>query len=376
VTVPLERKRLLMVDVSIPQPDRDSGSLRSFNLMRLMRSLGHEVDFLAENGRLILPYAADLQEAGINVLDLQGRSHPGWFASHHQDYHTVILCRYHLASYWLPLVRHISKAKVIFDTVDLHYVRELREAVLRNDPRLFETAKATQRIELSVVERADVTWVVSPVEKTMLRELQPRARVEVLSNLHHASEAPASPTGRSGILFVGGGRHPPNVDAAKWLLKEIFPAIRHRIPQCELHLVGTDLDDALKGCDIPPGVIIHGHVPDLRPLLERSVVGLAPLRFGAGVKGKINQYMAHGVPTVATSCAIEGMALCAGHDVLVADEVETFADAVARLYHSPTLWRELSDNGRRNVREHFSAAVATSAIVATFKHLAFPNETG
>lgn len=359
-------RRILLIDVATPRPDRDSGSLRAFNLMRLLRADGYRVDFLPDDRTEAGEYANALRDLGVTV-HAGADAYPRWFARHLRDYDVLVVSRYHLAEFLVPLARRVAPAlHVVLDTVDLHHLRERREADLHDDRRLRRLAAVTRTRELRAVAAADVTWVVSPVEADLLRGALPTARVEVLPNLHEAEDAPAPFPRRGGLLFVGGARHPPNVDAVRWLLDAIFPRVRARLPDCVLHLVGEGMPEAMAGSGSPvDGVQLHGHVPDLGPLLARCRVGLAPLRFGAGVKGKINLCMAAGMPVVATSCAAEGMHLRDGDELLVADTAEAFADAVVRLHGDAALWSRLSRAGGDNVRRHFSFEAARATIAAS-----------
>jgi glycosyltransferase involved in cell wall biosynthesis len=194
----------------------------------------------------------------------------------------------------------------------------------------------------------------------------PQTPVQVLSNLH--APAPAGPgwAQRRGLLFVGGFRHPPNVDAVRWLVADVLPLIHAQRPDIALHCIGADVPDSIAALASTPGVHIHGHVPDLQPWLEACVVSVAPLRFGAGIKGKINQAMAHGLPVVATPCAVEGMHLHDGSDVLVASDAATFAQAVLRLHDDTALWEQLAVNGRANVAQHFSLESARPTLRRLF----------
>lgn len=359
-------RRILLIDVGTPRPDRDSGSLRAFNLMRLLRADGYRVDFLPDDRAEAGEYANALRELGVSV-HTGADAYPRWFARHLRDYDALVVSRYHLAEFLIPLARRVAPAlHVVLDTVDLHHLRERREADLRGDRWLRRLAAGTRKRELRAAAAADVTWVVSPVEADLLRGALPTARIEVLPNLHEAVDAPTPFSRRSGLLFVGGARHPPNVDAVRWLRDEIFPLVRARLPDCTLHIVGEGLPEILaaSGAD-DGGVRLHGHVPDLGPLLAQCRVGLAPLRFGAGVKGKINLCMAAGMPVVATSCAAEGMHLHDGDELLVADTAEAFADAVARLHGDAALWSRLSGAGGDNVRRHFSFEAARATIAAS-----------
>lgn len=178
--------------------------------------------------------------------------------------------------------------------------------------------------------------------------------MEVLSNLHETAGRRVDFALRSDLLFVGGFRHHPNVDAITWFAREVYPLVRQRLPEVKLHCVGEKPPKAVSELSDLPGVEIHGHVPELEPLLDGARVAIAPIRFGAGVKGKVNLSMAFGQPVVATSVAVEGMHLTDGENVLVADSPTAFADAVFRLYDDEALWTRLSDNGLANIRQHFS----------------------
>jgi glycosyltransferase involved in cell wall biosynthesis len=171
---------------------------------------------------------------------------------------------------------------------------------------------------------------------------------------------------REGLLFVGGYRHPPNVDAAVWLRREIWPLLRERLPGVPLYLLGSGMPDAVRALGTD-GVEAIGYVPDLDPWLDRCRVALSPLRYGAGVKGKVNHAMSRGLPVVATSASIEGMHLADGEDVLVADDPRGFADAVARLYRDEALWLRLSRGGRANVERHFSPEAAAASLGRLFE---------
>jgi glycosyltransferase involved in cell wall biosynthesis len=170
---------------------------------------------------------------------------------------------------------------------------------------------------------------------------------------------------RRDLVFVGGFRHTPNVDAVRWFLQEVLPLLRPRLPQAVFHCIGGDVPDAIAAL-AREDAIIHGHLPSLEAAMNGMRVAVAPLRFGAGVKGKINLSMAHGQPVVATHCAVEGMHLQDGVDVLVADDAQAFADAVVRLYSDEDLWNRLARNGLENVARHFSLDAAREVVRRVF----------
>ena len=192
------------------------------------------------------------------------------------------------------------------------------------------------------------------MERTLLAIDAPGAAVDTLSNLHQLAGTGLPFDQRHDLVFVGGFRHPPNVDAVQWFVHDVFPRIRQALPAVRMHCIGSDVPAAIAALASEPGVEIHGYVADLSPYMDGARIALAPLRYGAGVKGKINLSMAHGQPVVATGCAIEGMHLRDGENVLVADDAAGFADAVIRLYDDGALWQQLVDNGRINLQQHFS----------------------
>ncbi|MCA1714421.1 MAG: glycosyltransferase family 4 protein [Gammaproteobacteria bacterium] len=352
---------ILVVDAATPRPDRDSGSLRLRNLMLLMLAEGWQVSFLPDNGRDAGSDSAALRALGIETLDRSRTGTiPRWLRRHGTRFAIVVLSRHYVAAHWLPLLRAVlPNATIIFDTVDLHFVREQREAELHDSTRLQRRALATRQRELRLVNAADLCWVVSDWERTLLHEMAPDARVLVLSNIVDTVDHSPPFDSRHGLLFVGGHLHPPNNDAVKWLIGDIFPRISQQLPEVQLHLVGADPPPEVQAAAARVrGIVVHGQVPDLAPLLDGCRITLAPLRFGAGIKGKINQSMAHGLPVVATPCAVEGMHLRDGEDVLVAKNAGDFAAAVVRLYRDGTLWARLSRNGLDNVRAHFSPEAA------------------
>ncbi|HEU4813809.1 MAG TPA: glycosyltransferase [Xanthomonadaceae bacterium] len=362
------RPQVLVVDTLTPAPDRDSGSLRLVNLMRLLVEQGAHVVFVPADLRHAGRDTVALQQSGIECWHAPWTgSLPRWLRGHGARFDVVLACRHYLARELLPVVRrHAPRARLVFDTVDLHYLREQRGADLAGDPAMLRAARRTRELELDVVARADTTLVVSHVEQAVLAEDAPGARVEVLSNVLRVA-GPGRPFAqRRDLVFVGGFRHPPNVDAVRWFLAEVFPLVRARLPDVVFHCIGDEPPGELRALAGIPGVQLHGHVPDIAPWMDACRVAVAPLRFGAGVKGKVNFSMAHGQPVVATPCAVEGMFLRDGEDVLVAGDAAGFADAVVRLHEDEALWSMLARNGMANVARHFSFDAARDAVRRIF----------
>jgi len=363
------RRQVLILDEEVPRPERDSGSLRQVNLIRLLLQGGAHVVFVPtrrEHGGVA---TEALQRMGVEVWYtpfLDGVA--GWLRSHGTRFNVVMMVRHHVANECLPLLeRYAPQARTVFDTVDLHYLRERRGAEVAGDAGLLRNAERTRASELAVMDRCDITVLVSAAEREQLQADAPQVRVELISNLHEVAGTGAPFAQRHDLVFVGGFRHAPNLDAMEWFIGDVFPRIRDALPQVRLHCIGAGAPDTLLAlAATQPGVVMHGFVEDIVPYMDGARIAIAPLRFGAGVKGKINLSMAHGQPVVGTTCAIEGMHLRAGQDVLVADDAAGFADAVVRLYQDPVLWQQLAAAGLANVAEHFSLDAASATVQRVF----------
>ena len=362
------RQHVLIVEACMITPDMDSGSVRMQALLEILTGMGVHVTFVADNLEHRQPYVRQLQQSGVevwygpyigSVTELIERTGP--------RYDAVMICRHYIAS---PLVecvrRHAPQAQLWFDTVDLHYLREERLAALENSPQLAATAAQTKVQELGVIKACDLTFVVSPVEQGILAQELPGKPVEILSNIHEPLDQTPGYAEREGLLFVGGFQHPPNVDAVTWFVREVWPLVRAEAPDMHVRIVGSKMPESLRQL-AGNGVEILGFVEDIDPLLASSRISIAPLRYGAGVKGKVNQAMSHGLPVVATPMAVEGMNLIDGTHVLVGDTPAAFAAAVLRLYRDPQLWQQLVDGGKGNVRQVFSRDVAHKTLARLLK---------
>lgn len=358
-----QRGRVLAVDAMTPDPSRDSGSLRLTQILRILDDQGWSVVFCPDDGRASASEITTLGALGCEVLcKPEVASLPDWLRRHGRELHAVMLCRHTVAGQYAALVRrHAPQAKLLFDTVDLHFLREQRAAKVADSGAMRQQAESSRRSELALIAQADISFVVSPHEQALLKGLLPNARVELLSNIHEVHGCRRPYNERQDLVFIGGYGHPPNSDAVHWIAGEILPKLREAFPDIRVHVLG-DMPDTARYELATPGLEFHGRVAELAPWLDNCLATLAPLRFGAGVKGKINMSMSHGVPVIATTIAVEGMQLTDGVNVLVADNAAAIADALLRLQRDETLWQQLSAGGLDNVQQHFSAAAAATVL--------------
>jgi len=360
-------KRILVIDHHLPMPDRDSGSLRMFQILRILHELGHRVTFIPDNLANIPPYGDDLRKRGIEVvLRPHIKNMTNYIESHGRKYDVMILSRCGTAKKHIAEVRlHAPQSHVIFDTVDLHFLRAAREAELTQKVESRTQAREAQQQEYAVINEADETWVVSVAERELLLQDLPGKQIEVVSNIVDIQTTTTAFADRADFLFIGSFLHPPNVDAVLYFAKEIYPLIAQHLPTAKFYIIGDKAPPEVVAL-ASKNVIVTGAMPDVRPFFESVKLSVAPLRFGAGVKGKINQSMAMGVPVVATSLAVEGMLLTDREDILIADAPQDFANAVVELYTSEKLWTKLSDNGVNTTNVLYSKAAAKKQLAQLF----------
>ena len=356
----LDGPRALVIDATMLTPDRDAGSLRMFNLMQVLRTMGYSVTFISKD---LLPkkgYLENLQENGIQVVcSPHVSSHAEYLEQFGSDFQLCIISRPDTAHHCMDRTLLLCpNARVLYDTVDLHFLRRERE--LLTTGRVIGTDYRKED-ELCAVRQADATLVVSEIEQQKLLEEVPEAEVYVVSTVHRASPPDLSFDDRSDLLFVGGFGHPPNEDAVRWFVKAILPLVSEEIPDIRLHVVGSDPDEELLEL-ASERVQFWGFVPDLSDHLAARRISVAPLRYGAGIKGKVNEAMAHGLPCVATPIAAEGILAIDGEEILVADGPEAFAAAVVKLYQSRKLWERISEASLASVERQCSFEVAENAL--------------
>jgi GT2 family glycosyltransferase/glycosyltransferase involved in cell wall biosynthesis len=361
-------RRVLVIEACMLTPDQDSGSVRTQAMLELAAELGSKVTFVADNLEHRQPYVADLQARGVEVLfHPYVKSIAELLEARGRQFDVVIIARHYIAVKYIDAIRRFApQALLAFDTVDLHFLRTERLAELDGGAAAKAAARASREEELGVIRRADVTIVVSPIEVEVLLQIVPEAKVVLLSNIHEPMQGGKPLAEREGIVFIGGFQHPPNVDAVLWYEREVLPRVRERLPGVKTFIVGSKVPSTIRAL-AAPDLVVTGYVPDVAPFFTGCRLSIAPLRYGAGVKGKVNLAMSYGLPVVATPAAVEGMYLVPGEDVMVAADAEQFASAIERVYCDEDLWRRLSAAGLENIRRHFSRAVAKKALQELFE---------
>lgn len=344
------KKKLLVIAPEIPRPDWNSGDLRLFSMLRLL---------CGDYAILYLPlrarkggerYQAELEALGVTVMPV---GTPLAAICRRHRFQAAIIEFYLHADYFLPRLRLLKPdCRVIIDSVDVHFLREEMAAALTGDPALKAQAERTRRAELEVYAQADLVLTVTSDDGQAVTGACPQVRVRVVPNIHQLVPGEGS-VKEHDLVFVGGFQHAPNVDAMLFFCREVLPLIRRRHPGVTLAIVGSNPPEQVLAL-AEPTVTVTGYVPSTTPYLHGSRVSIAPLRIGAGMKGKVGEAMAHRIPVVTTSVGAQGMGLRDGEHVLIADEPAAFADAVVRLLGDPALAGRLQARAADHLCRHYS----------------------
>ncbi len=371
-------RRVLVIDHSTPTPNKDAGSVTVWNLIALFQSMGFQVTFIPEDNLLFMPgYTDDLQRIGVEVLYSP-------FVNSVREHLVNFGSRYDLVFLFRPIVvdRHIknirefcNKAKVIFHTIDLHFLRMAREAKLKSDLTLKDASDEMKLVEFSAIRASDISIVHSSDELELISSELHGDSLHLFPLIINVPGTQREFSERRDIVFVGGYNHTPNVDAVIFFVMNIMPILRKKIPGICFHVVGSNVTDSIKALS-DKDIIVHGFIDKLDSFLDGMRISIVPLRYGAGIKGKIGTAMALGLPTVATSLAVEGMKLKNGENILVADDPEEFAETILELYQNEALWGRISKNGIKFAHENWGSEAAWGILAGILEELDMKVERG
>lgn len=361
------RKRapqVIVFDERLPTPDRDAGSARMLFILKSLAQWSRPV-FVPLNRPHGIEYERLLWKEGIETAHLV--EYPRLLRT--RKFYAAILSRPPVADGLMnPLRRADPSLKIVLDMVDVYFIRLERECRVTNDPRVAAEAQKYREVELRLARETDLVWCASSEDrKTMAREV-PDIRIEVIPTIH-----PLHPRGklfeeREHLLFIGNLAHRPNADAVHHFLRNIFPLVKRSLPDVKLYIVGDNVTPDIADY-AREDVQVLGYVPDVEPLYRSCRLMIVPLRYGAGIKGKLGESLSYGLPVVTTSIGAEGFGLVDGDEVLIADEPQAFASAIVRGYGQPDLWERLAEHGRRFIEKNFTPEVVAKVINSSVREL-------
>lgn len=360
--IDFRKKNVLIIDSIIPEYNKDSGSRRLYNIIKILLEKGYGVFLMADKleYKYKTEYVSFYEKLGVVVyepsIDLNGN-----FITKDDFLKTIIkkmdyswLHRPDVFYKYSDLIREESNSRLIYDMVDFHYLRLSREWEQSNDKNLKKEVDKYLRIETECCEKADRIITISNSDKDeLLKHYFDESKMITISNFHqHKNRKVNNLNKRKDLLFVGGFSHAPNIDSVKYLHDHIMPLVWKKDKNIKVMVVGSYPTEEVQKLNSKRFTIV-GFAEDLEPYYNACRVFVAPLRYGAGVKGKIGQSLEYGFPLVTTNVGAEGFDFGDFKDVMISDDEKQFAENVLRLYQDDNLWEEVS-KASQTILEPFS----------------------
>lgn len=369
------RKQILVVDHYVPNYDRDAGGRCTYMYIKLFLKLGMKVTFIGDNFAKPEPYTTELLQLGVEVLygDFHFLHWQEWLKLnvHYFDY--IYLQRPHISIKYMDMVKKYGRGKVFYFAHDLHYVRTYRDYLLNGDKKALAQSKKWKKTEMKLFSKADVGHVVGFYEQETIQKEFPNKPIRNIPLYIYEREPDRIEkdfSKRRDILFVGGFNHEPNVDGVTWFGEKVFPNIVKQYPDVVWHIVGGNAPETVKSMK-SANIVLEGFVSDdkLEELYRKCRIAVVPLRYGAGVKGKVVEAAYYQIPVVTTTIGGEGLDASIGAFVME-DDVEKMIALLTDLYTDYDRLKEMSDAGERFIEKYFTLEAAKDMLL---KDMEFEN---
>ncbi|RDY23270.1 glycosyltransferase [Romboutsia maritimum] len=353
-----KKETVVVIDHYVPHYDKDAGSRTTYQYLNLLIDMGFNVKFIGDNFFKHEPYTNTLQQNGIEVLygEQYYKNWTKWIKenSKHIDY--IFLHRPHIASKYIDFMKKHTKAKIIYYVHDIHYLRELREYELTHNEETLRLSNEWKEKELDIMSKSDAVLTPSVDEKVIIsKEIEPnKAFATPIFYYKKFEELDRDFKSRENLLFVGGFGHKPNEDGMLWFINEIWPLVVKALPEIKLTIVGSNPTKKIKSleCD---NINVTGFVSDeeLENYYEKSRIGIIPLRYGAGVKGKTIEAMYNNIPIVSTGIGIEGLENINEY-IKGYDNALDFANEIINLYNDEQKMMNMCSSYNKYLKKYFS----------------------
>jgi GT2 family glycosyltransferase/glycosyltransferase involved in cell wall biosynthesis len=382
-------KRILIIDDIPPLPDRAAGALRHYHTLNEMLNLGYKVTYIYMIDKQFrdesrIKYLSEFNMRGVEFIWF---NYEYWYSFREtenaksyiktlinslelkeRDFDFVYIAFWHIAEYFIDLIKSIiPDVPILIDTMDIHYLREIRQAELSNDKSLMTKALENKKRELSVYSKADCITTVTEADRIELKKHLNNKPIFILTDVHNIRSNTPSFNERRDIIFVGNFNHNPNEDAVLYFVREIFPLVKKQLPEIKFYIVGNNPSEKIKALS-RDDIIVTGWVADVKEYIDKCRIEVVPLRFGAGNKGKVGEALSSGLPIVTTSIGAEGMGIENEIHAFVSDDTKQFADYVIKLYNSENLWNKFSEFGKKLVEQQYSGTLMRKRLEYIFNH--------
>jgi len=353
------RTKILALDSFTPTPDQDSGSMDTFLTLKALTELGFDTTFIPKDLSRKTKYTKNIKKLGVRCISKNEITTIARFIKDAGSYFdTFFINRVDVAKSYINIIRESAKnAKIIFNTVDLHFLREQRAAEFHPSNRTKEQLEETKSSEIGMMRESDISLVLSAAEFDLIKKIEPNVNLRLMPFFRDIPGNKTPYTKREGILFIGGFNHEANKDAILYFAESVWPEIKEELPDTPLYIIGSNPNkDILQLGKLDKRIHVLGHVEDISIFFNACKISIAPLRFGSGIKGKIVTSISYGVPCIATSIAAEGMAFRNNKDIMIGDSPKKFAEHCISLYKNEKEWNRISKNALESAQREYSYA--------------------
>jgi O-antigen biosynthesis protein len=364
------KKIAVFIDRYVPQYDKDAGSKSTLSYIKAFIKMGYNVKFIPDDFQGDDVYTPYLEQLGVEVLtgSFYLLNIDKWIADYGKHFDVVFANRPLTTSKYLDVLKASIKGKLIYYGHDLHYARELREYKLTRDKQLLSHANQMKKLEYAIMEQADIVYYPSFLEIDEIAKEAPMVKATAIPVYVYEEPnkiKPKDANEREDLVFVGGFAHEPNVDAVRWFVNEVLPLVVKEIPDIRFQVIGSNPPDEIKNM-ASNHVIIRGFVSEeeLTKAYNKARVAVVPLRFGAGMKGKVIEALYNNVPLLTTSIGTQGLQSYEGV-MKVEDEAVGFANTLIELYQNPEMLNTMTASMPEYIEKYFSFSAATKIISST-----------
>ncbi|APQ18949.1 glycosyltransferase [Maribacter hydrothermalis] len=347
-------KTLLVIALVWPEPDSTAAGIRMLQLLEVFKKQGYAITVASAASKS--DYSADMEALGYHTADIKMNDSSFDIFIKELNPYVVLFDRFLTEEqFGWRVAENCPHALRILDTEDLHSLRHVREQCFKKDVPFITDAwladDKTKR-EIASIYRCDLSLIISSYEMKLLTEVITIDKSLLLLLPFMVNEITSETNWktfeeRKDFVFIGGGKHTPNIDAIKCLKTTIWPLINRKLPEAKLHIYGAYLPQQIVEMNNPAtGFLVHGRAENVHDVMQAAKVCLAPLRFGAGIKGKLLSAMENGTPSVTTTIGAEGMYGILDWNGYIENDHTAFVEAAVRLYTKKLTWQNSQNQGR------------------------------
>ena len=364
-------KVILVIDDSVPMYDLHAGAKTTFQYLKLFKEIGLDVKFIGDDFLRHEPYTSELQNLGIEVLSGSWNRDNinDWIIKNGENISYVFLNRPNISIKYINIIKEYTRAKIFYYGHDLHFLRSLRQYQISRRSVFLREYQKYKAIEDEIYRKVDVVYYPSHYEINEVKRQNPLISAKVIPGYifeNLKEDKGFSLNEKFDLLFVGGFNHSPNVDAVRWFVTSIFPEIVRQIPNIKLYVVGSNPPNEIKNLN-SNNIIVTGYVSEtqLNQFYKHCRLVVAPLRYGAGVKGKVVEAMFNHVPVITTSIGAEGI-INSDNFLTIADNPQDFISKTIDLYNNENLLQRNALLSLENAKKYFSKERALNVLLEDF----------